>query len=338
MSTPDQQACAPRKSGPWQALIKTACAVGAIASTVVALPSFATPTGGSDYGWYQVTNCNREPYGVIANYNTASATINQQLATMIANGQRRLRIPIYFGHGINSGTVMDSTGGNLSPQNRQNLTNLLAAIKNAGFAEIEVGFFPVGAMNDPTSWSQYNETYYQENWNLIYNLHSIIASAGILYRIDLQNEGAPTTGQTALLQYDQHLWNDYNFVFGKNDTVGVSIIPEQNRLQNLPAVYGPSQYGSHGAPYLFDLHFYDHTTTNFINTYNIMHGNYPGIGWILGEAFYNDPVQADTLNQSIAQTGQTIFYLTQWPLTYQRSCADVDVVPLDFSNYLSRGF
>lgn len=297
----------------------------------------ANAPGGADYAWYQVANCSREPYGVIANYNSNSSVINQQLGLMYQNGQRRLRIPIFHGRGLNTGTVMDSTGGNLSLQNRQNLTNFLTAVKNAGFAEIEVAFFPTGP-NSPANWTQYSEDYYQENWNVIYNLHSIIASAGIPYRIDLLNEGAPATNQPALLQYAQHLWNDYNFVFGKNDTLGFSVIPTTDRLQNMPAVYGNSQYGNHGTPYLYDMHFYDHSAASFVNAANIMKAKFPPAGWILGEAYYNDPAQADALNQGIAQTGQTVFYLTQWPLSYGSTCSDVDVVPLNYGSYSSRGF
>src|SRR5277367_4242837 len=99
--------------------------------------------GGSDYAWYHLDPpCSREPYGVVYNYDTASATIDSQLQQMYSNGQRRLRIPIYFARGISSGTIMDSTGGNLAPQFQSNLANLLAAIKAAGFEEVEVGFFP----------------------------------------------------------------------------------------------------------------------------------------------------------------------------------------------------
>ena len=89
--------------------------------------------GGSNYAWYYLGSpCNREPYGVVYNYNTATATIDAQLQQMYANGQRRLRIPIYHARGVNTGTVMDSTGGTLAPQFMTNLTNLLAAVKSAG--------------------------------------------------------------------------------------------------------------------------------------------------------------------------------------------------------------
>src|SRR5437660_564192 len=71
--------------------------------------------GGSNYMTYHLDPpCNREPYGVVYNYDTATATINSQLQQMYNNGQRRLRIPIFHGRGINSGTVMDSTAGDLA--------------------------------------------------------------------------------------------------------------------------------------------------------------------------------------------------------------------------------
>ncbi|HLW85470.1 MAG TPA: hypothetical protein VKR60_09675 [Candidatus Sulfotelmatobacter sp.] len=118
------------------ALVISSCLAGCSSSgsgttkTTLPPPSPAG-LGGSNYGWYYLAPpCNREPYGVVYNYSTATATIGSQLAQMYKNGQRRLRIPIYHARGINSGTIMDSTGGTLAPQFLSNLTNLLAAVKN----------------------------------------------------------------------------------------------------------------------------------------------------------------------------------------------------------------
>ena len=166
-------------------------------------PPAAAALGGSNYGWYTLgPSCNREPYGVVYNYNTAAATIDSQLAQMYNNGQRRLRIPIFHARGINSGTIMDSTGGTLAPQFLANLKNLLAAVKAAGFLEIEVSFHPQ-AGNDPTQWTTtFSSDYFQENWSVIQNVRSIVAAAGIPYHLDLLNEGIPPQGYAALLQYD----------------------------------------------------------------------------------------------------------------------------------------
>ena len=111
--------------------------------------------------------------------------------------------PSSYPRGANTGSVMDSTGGNLSARFQGNLAHLLAAIKAAGFVEIEVGFFPRAA-NDPTRWATFSSHYFQENWSVIQNLHPIVAGAGIPYHIDLQNEGIPPLGYDALLQYDQN--------------------------------------------------------------------------------------------------------------------------------------
>jgi hypothetical protein len=123
------------------------CALLTLASSYPAYAQYQSP-GGSNYGWYAITTtqtnpCEREPFGVIYNYDTATATIDSQLQALYDNGQRRLRIPIYFGRGLNTGTVMDSTGGNLSPRFRNNLANFLNSVRQHGFVEIEVSFHPI---------------------------------------------------------------------------------------------------------------------------------------------------------------------------------------------------
>lgn len=297
--------------------------------------------GGSNYGWYALgPSCDREPYGVVYNYDVESATIDSELQQMYANGQRRLRIPIFHARGINSGSIMDSTGGNLAPRFQANFANLLAAIKAAGFVEIEVSFHPQ-AFNDPTQWSTFSDDFFQENWSLIQNLHPIIASAGLPYHIDLLNEGIPPAGYDALLEYDQMLWNDYVSTFGSDDTLGFSIIADSAHVGQASAVYGPSAFGDHGSPALFDLHIYRDTANSFSTSFTSLSAQgYSGVGWIIGEAFYNDASEAAALRQAAASTGQQVLYLTQWPETADQSCSpDVNVpVPLEFSNYQKRGF
>ena len=298
--------------------------------------------GGSNYGWYYLAPpCNREPYGAVFNYNTAASTIDSQLAQMYNNGQRRLRIPIYHARGINSGTIMDSTGGTLAPQFLSNLASLLAAVQAAGFVEIEVSFHPQ-ANNDPTQWTTFSSDYFQENWSVIQNLHPIIAASGIPYHLDLLNEGIPPTpGYAPMLQYSQMLWNDYVAQFGRSDTVGFSIIADSAHVSQVSTVYGPSAYGNSGAPQLFDVHIYDETESSFITAFNALTSQgYQGIPWIIGEAFYNDAAEAVAQRQAVNSTGQKVLYITQWPVTSDRSCSpDVNVAPpADFSNYQAQDF
>lgn len=186
----------------------------------------ADSRGGSNYFWYQVDNCTsmgRDPYGVISNYSASQSKsiIDQQLDMLFAAGQRRLRVGIFHQRGLETGTVMDSTGGNISTQNRQKLTDFLAAIKSKGFHAITFSFHPIN-FNNPKTWDQWYETRFQENWNLIYNIRPIVANAGIQYRIDLMNEGVPRPDQDIVKQYARKMWLNYTYVFGKNDTVGFS--------------------------------------------------------------------------------------------------------------------
>jgi hypothetical protein len=304
-------------------------------------PPVTAALGGSNYGWYYLTSsCNREPYGVVYNYNTASTTIDSQLRQMYSNGQRRLRIPIYHARGINSGTIMDSTGGTLAPQFLTNLTNLLAAIKAAGFVEIEVSFHPQ-SINNPLVWTTFSSDYFQENWSVIQNLRTIVSAAGIPYHLDLMNEGIPPLSYPLLLQYDQMLWNDYVAKFGSKDTLGFSIIADSAHLGQVSTVYGPSAYGNQGSPQLFDVHIYDETGNSFATAFSSLTSQgYQGVPWIIGEAYYNDAAEAAAQRAEIKSTGQQVLYLTQWPLTSNLNCSNqVNVAPpADFSNYAAQNF
>lgn len=319
----------------------TGCGGGSSSTPPPPPPPLPAGLGGSNYLTYHLDPpCYREPYGVVYNYDTATATINGQLQQMYNNGQRRLRIPIFHGRGLNTGSIMDSTGGDLAPRFRANLANLLAAIKATGFGELEISFNPQGG-NDPTKWTAFSSDLYQENWSLIQNLHPTIAGAGIPYHIDLSNEGIPPAGFAAFLQYSQELWNDYAAMFGGSDTLGFSIIADDAHVSQVSTVYGPSTFGNHGSPPLFDVHIYSNPASSFTSAFNSLNAQgYQGIAWIIGEAFYNDAMEASALRQAANSTGQKVLYLTEWPETADLSCdPNVNVAPpLDFSNYQAQGF
>jgi hypothetical protein len=70
--------------------------------------------GGSDYVTHRVDgDCTREPYGVVNSYDHAPELIRDRLAQSTRAGQRRLRIPVFYHRGADSGTVRDSTGGSM---------------------------------------------------------------------------------------------------------------------------------------------------------------------------------------------------------------------------------
>jgi hypothetical protein len=301
-------------------------------STAFAAAAPADFVGGSDLTSYRIDVCRREPYGVIANYDVARDAIDQEIRTMYASGQRRLRIPIFFSHGIHDGTVLDSSQGVVAPTIRANLAGLLASIKRTGFQEIEVGFFPIRD-NSPMLWTEWHETLYRENFTVIADLRPIIAGAGMPYRLDLLNEGIPAPTQPVVMRYVQRLWSDYTANFGSDDTVGFSVIPSAARISQIEAVYRGV------LPKAFDLHPYDNAGSVLANA----HAEFARMGlgqipWIIGEAYYDDGQEAQEIADAAARTQHRILFLTQWPLSRSRTCKDVDVTPLAFTQYRSRGF
>ena len=300
--------------------------------------------GGSNYGWYKIdaatqpapvgSNC-RENYGIIKNYQNAGVRdlVINQLMQMKANGQQRLRVPLYHMRNASGGTLLVSQGGNLSAHDRESLRLFLSDIRDIGFSEILFGFFPIG-QNSPVNWPSWNEDLFQENWNLIANIRPIIKNSGILYRIDLMNEGAPANHQTQLKEYVRKLWINYNLTYGKADTVGVSVIGQANegdttyrgtidRYNTTKNIYDATPFGS---PYLWSIHFYANLKGNFLALDNAMNARGDNTGIIIGETFYDDAASWNAIKQT--NISRTVWHVYQWPVTPSRGCdGHVDVTP-----------
>lgn len=328
-----------RRKHKWLPVAAATLLLTVMTPTATGAPAGPLHAGGSNYDFYNLTGgCDREPYGVIDSFNAGRDTITAQLHQMYDAGQRRLRIGIFHQHAPDSGTVMDSSSGDLSPVDRQQLTDLLAAVRAAGFQEIDVVFMPLGA-DDPHSWSSMNESAYQEDWGVISRLHPLIAAAGIPYRIDLLNEGMPMSDQPALRAYTQRLWADYTAAFGSADTVGFSMtVWIADRVTQMSAVYGSNP------PSVFELHLYGDSWNGdeyqqFVEADQKMTALGYHQPWIIGETYFDDGTAADGIRRAIADTGRTVQYLTQWPLTRAQKCADVDQAPpVPFDAYHAAGF
>ncbi|GAB3456248.1 hypothetical protein GCM10027570_37540 [Streptomonospora sediminis] len=297
----------------------------------------ANSPGGSNYNFYKLDGCNREPYGVLKNFHTKRDLITDQLTEMHANGQRRLIIGVFHHNGPETGTVMNSAGGDIKPQYKENLADLLAAAKGIGFAEVEVAMHVLGD-NSPNNWDTWNEDLYRENWQLIQQIRPIVRESGIHYRLNLGNELTPAPNQPQTLAYTQRLWDDYTAAYGKADTVGFSIIGSRpERIAAIPEMYRGNP------PYLFDFHFYGDDSADEYQQFTAAHRQMADMGyeqgWVVGETYYNDAAGADRINRAIADTGREVYWLTQWPLTRDRGCDHVDVAsPAAFDAYTGAGF
>lgn len=335
-----------------------ACGVLAGATLAHAYPNFpndllhasgfdrpAVSVGGSNYHWYRVDACDREPYGLVATYHhmiaggTVRARAQQQLAAMRAAGQERLSLGIYFHHGAPgmAGTLVDSSSPAHIAQAVTNVGQLLTDVRAAGFREVLFRFFPVGAISP--SDAGFNPALIDEYWNLIVAVRPALVAAGLPYRIDLMVEGAPRDRNLPLpdpWQYPANeewskavrtLWRRYAADYGKVDTVGFSFLTDfepghrdrlRHRVRHMRYVYEGN------GPHLFAADIYGTPTASDADKFIALHDamvredangsrGWRDAGWIIAESYYDDPLTAADLASAIAATRRTVFYLTQWP-------------------------
>jgi hypothetical protein len=311
--------------------------------------------GGSDYHWFKVGGPGQEllfsKHRVILGYLDHKAEIDQQLATMFANGQRRLRIGIEFADD-DSPNRLHLTNGNLAADDTSRIAALLASIKQTGFEQVYVNINGSGQTHNVRDWKEWNEAAYREGLGVISQTREMLKASGLAYLIDLGGEYTPVlNGQEMRVQYCRRLWTDYVNVFGADDTVGFSIISNisNDRYGHLRDIYGETP------PKAFDLHIYarrDEGTGHYLeDSYQrFIHAHkrlaevgYGDIPWIIGECYYNDGPEADQLAQAIHETRRRILFLLQFPhvrppFPKPPHYSDVDVVPLNFEQYISRGF
>ena len=99
-----------------------------------------------------------------------------------------------------------------------------------------------------------------------------------------------------------------------------------DRATQLPAVYGSNP------PDLFDVHLYGDSWngdeySQFVQADRKMAALGYRQPWIIGETYFDDVLAAQGIRQAIGATGRQVRYITQWPLSRDRRCADVDVAP-----------
>jgi len=314
-------------------------------------------TWGSNFVYYQVVACNGEQYGVVYNYDIAKGEIDERLKKMYhsvvqVNGQQKtnhqtfLSIPIFHSRNLDTRTVMPSSGLYVGGRFYNNLKNLLLSAKEiggaGGFHYFMLSMAPSG-WNDPKDWNLWDESLYQENYNVIKAVRQAAREAGVIYWIDLKGEAIPPSawGYDVLRQYDRRLWSDYVRDHWKGDTVGFSLTPDS--WAYMSTVYQGNN------PYYLNLHVYG--LAGEPNVYNLLDMAYDSIvrdqginaQWFIGETMYNDPTNALYFRAWIDNNrNQPVVGLIQWPLKRSgQQCPDYpdpDTIPHLFYYYNDRGF
>lgn len=340
---------------------------------------FAKPAlrGGSNLHWYALgPNCDREPYGIVANYHELGVReqVRAQLIEMRASGQDNVALGLYHLSPITptidgrvTGTILDSSGGSLHPRMRQNLVELLSDVRDAGFRSFLFRYFPQGG-NDAKQWDDIGPEQaelLEQNWTLIRSVEGLLQQSGMDWGTDLLAEGMPRAkifeflGQEFIdadrpnkqgwSRYAREIWKRYSTEFGTARTVGFSFVSDSEDLRiDARAEHKDYVYGVDGAlrlPLALAIDIYGSAERDegwIFRSYH-RHLRDEGLGdmvWVIGESYYDDAVAARALAEAMTATGQSVFYLTQWPLLRGATC-DPDVSaapPVDFSNYSRFGF
>lgn len=320
----------------------------------------------------------REAFGLVARYHetiagqgAVRAIAQQQLATMRERGMRRLSLGIYFMHdAAGGGTLVDSADPAQVAQAVANISALLADVRATGYREVLFRFFPTDNINpSQPAFPSYGSINYaarvDEYWNLVRQVRPALVASGLAYRIDLGVELAPRdSNPTWIPERDRYkypanetwsrtvrtLWQRYLAAYGAEDTVGFSFFvdDDQNRARSRVRHMRYVYEGRYPPVFALDLYageLYDEGAKfrlmdGFMTSQNPDGANWGRAGWILSEAYYEDPLAAEAIAAAMADTGRLVLYLTQWPLDRAGSCEvpHVNVAPpFDWQVYPAAG-
>jgi hypothetical protein len=286
--------------------------------------------GGSNYPMYDVQKYIDNPTNdvwftdgslnlVVGHYHLNATKVNNQLADMYNNGQRKIAIPIWFASFNNNGNetyghLIQSRGGSMTVQHIANYKAVLNKIADIGYKEVIIRFAPQ-SRNNPKEWdTTWNETIFQENWNFenkaIKIGDSVLGARGVKHMYDLSVElGGITKGQSA--KYAKKLWQNYVTVFGNKQSYGFSIANGTGRLakmienlrstNNLPAEYAVDIYKN-----------VDNALTTVAN--ELAEANELHKPFILQECYYNNSKIFDTIMNSVVKNKLRLRFIMQWPV------------------------
>lgn len=340
-----------------------------------AVPYTGPLRGGSNYLWYALgADCDREPYGIVANYHRpgARAIVQAQLAAMFASGMARLSLGIAFAHNESTGTVIDSSDPAAVAIAAQNVANFLADVKAAGFRTVLFRFFPIGSIYPPSS--NFDPSLVGEYWNLIQAIRPALVNSQLAYLIDLGVEAAPRDSDLPFVsspwKYPRNtdwsravrtLWQNYYAAYGSADTVGFSSLTDDDpdvmlsRVRHMRYIYDIGG-GNPRYPATFAIDVYGDAVADervkFVQYDRALRSEDSGgsLGWrdapvIVAEMYYDDPVAAENLAAAMKNTGRKVPFLTQWPLDRGSgaetggTCDDVNAQPpFTWSVYGHYGF
>lgn len=227
---------------------------------------------------------------------------------MFQNGQRRLGMCVpYFPGGDTF--ALDSTGGELSSQDRQNLVGLIQLASSIGFAEFLVEIIPEWSAAY-TNWQNPNvmgtegtrvfqPLDYGRDFAFTVDVAQTVSSTGVFSRMDLIGEGAD-------VKVCERFWSDWcDEMEGHGGSVGFSMVPVQSSIDNYSKIY------TNGiVPEVLNVHAYNSPDELGWPQWKAATQQWPQ-AYIIGESLCNN-LEADAI---FAASPDRYFYRLVWPLS-----------------------
>jgi len=286
--------------------------------------------GGSNYVMYSVGEYMTDPREeiwlrdirpVIGAYHLDPDTVQQQLLTMFANGQRRLSLVLWFADlspfaniamDERYAHVVNSRLGRLLPVHEANLRSVLRLIRDDGYQEV-VFRFATQDGSAPWEWTQWNESAYLKNLSFIATTREIVEQelgsgpVGVVYDLDAEL-GGRVDGESG--PYLVRLWRDYTSRFGTERTVAFSLVASPSRLAQL--IRDLDQVGRRPPQYAVDVYGNEAAVLTSIGE-QLRVAKEESKPLIVLEVYYNDAITAGEIERARRAVPQ-IRTLFQWQL------------------------
>jgi len=339
--------------------------------------------GGSNYVYIDIgkikETCNINDFynegevkPVVGYYHVCKDKVREQLEALNKSGQRKISLVLWFSHFDNSlrkyqdydfkmwrvvANSVLSDGGKITPQQEDNLRNIIRDIRSIGFDSV---FFRFAGQiqSDPTHPSFQQLDLYSENWNFIKNTREIVNEEwcnnkencngnGLLYDLGVEFSGAGAGKYPEYSSYTTQLWRDYVNSYGKNDTVGFSHSYGDQSTNSAPGVnktsynnmldlsienYDASDVGRPNF-YAFDLYDENYDLFMLIDS-KFKEKGIISESIIISETYANSKNTGLNFSKAINESKREVLYLLQWPLL-KPNCPDAFIdVSYNYSNYL----
>jgi len=261
---------------------------------------------------------------------------------MLSRGQKDLTLVLWFaplsptdGQDNVYGHIVNSSGGILPTQQRENIANLMQLIEAVGFGRLFFRFATqMGA--HPFNWKTWNEEQYDQNWAFQTAVREIIYSSLNTSKVTLMFDLCLETGGIHVGEaqnYTLRMWKDYTSKYGATDTYGFTI-PNPSPTEVTQAIQVYDQVGVRPPMYAFDI--YGNEFEILSNVYlTLVKANEGKKPVLIQECYLNDVIAYTGFMQATMKYNIPVTGIFQWPLARSSNHTAFSVnYPPDYTAFL----